>query len=112
MSWRLFGERAMELLIKLCGLSAILFVVAIFVFLLSEGWDFLTHRLDFVEFFTSIEWRPTQHGHPTYGVLALLSGTAAVTILSMALAVPFGLGTAIFVSEFSSGKTRETLKIV
>lgn len=51
-------------------------------------------------------------GTPRYGVGALIIGTLAVTAFSMALAVPFGLGAAIFVSEFCGHKTRETLKII
>jgi phosphate transport system permease protein len=58
-----------------------------------------------------MEWRPTD-SRPVYGALALISGTFAVTILSMAIAVPFGLGAAIFVSEFCPRRTKEALKIV
>lgn len=105
------GERAIELLIWLCGISAILFVFGIFLFVFLEGREFLFNRLDFGEFFGSIAWRPTSEP-PTYGVLALLSGTIGVTVVAMALAVPFGLGTAVFVSEFCSHRVRETLKIV
>ncbi len=43
---------------------------------------------------------------------ALILGTLSVTGLSMALAVPFGLGAAVFVSEFCGSRTREALKIV
>lgn len=110
MNWRLFGERAMELLIRLCGISAIVFVFGIFLFVFKEGQDLLFHRLPLGEFLTSIEWRPTSDP-PTYGVLALVSGTVAVTAIAMALAVPFGLGSAVFISEFCSKRWRETLKI-
>jgi phosphate transport system permease protein len=105
------GEKGIEALIVLSGTSAILFVFAIFVFVFREGSDFLFHRLDLVEFFTSGEWRPTD-SRPVYGALALISGTFAVTVISMAIAVPFGLGAAIFVSEFCSRRTKEALKIV
>jgi phosphate transport system permease protein len=44
--------------------------------------------------------------------LALLVGTFSVTALAMVIAVPFGLGAAIFVSEFCSPKMKETLKII
>ena len=44
--------------------------------------------------------------------LALIVGTFSVTALAMVIAVPFGLGAAIFVSEFCSSKLKETLKIV
>src|SRR5262245_48519371 len=106
MNWRLFGERATEAAIRLCGVSAILFVFGIFAFVLREGQDFLFHRLSWSELLTSIEWRPTTHPQPTYGALALLMGTAAVTLLAMLIAVPFGLGTAVFISEFCSHRVR------
>ena len=52
-------------------------------------------------------------GFPSYhGVLALIAGTASVTVTAMALAVPFGVGAAIFVSEFCGPRIKETLKIV
>ena len=47
-----------------------------------------------------------------YGALALIAGTASVTALAMLIAVPFGIGAAIFVSEFCGQRTRESLKIV
>jgi phosphate transport system permease protein len=47
-----------------------------------------------------------------YGVLALVVGSFSVTVLAMLIAVPFGLGAAIFVSEFCGHRLRETLKIV
>jgi phosphate transport system permease protein len=112
LSLRYLGEKAIELVIKLCGVSAILFVFGIFYFVLREGFDFLTHRLDWIEFFTSNEWRPTSRQHPTFGALTLISGSVAVTFLSMAMAVPFGIGTAVFLSEFCSTRVKETLKIV
>jgi phosphate transport system permease protein len=45
-------------------------------------------------------------------VLALIAGTFSVTVLAMAIAVPFGLGAAIFVSEFCGRRVKEVLKIV
>jgi phosphate transport system permease protein len=46
-----------------------------------------------------------------YGALALIAGTASVTLLAMALAVPFGIGAAVFLSEFCGPRSKETLKI-
>jgi phosphate transport system permease protein len=45
-------------------------------------------------------------------VLAMIAGTFSVTALAMLLAVPFGLGAAIYISEFCGPKLKETLKIV
>jgi phosphate transport system permease protein len=47
-----------------------------------------------------------------YGALALIAGTFSVTLLAMVIAVPFGLGAAIFVSEFCGPRLKETLKVV
>lgn len=68
--------------------------------------------LDLVEFFTSPNWRPSSEIRPQYGILALAIGSLAVAGIAMVIAVPFGLGSAVFVSEFCTGKVKETLKIV
>jgi phosphate transport system permease protein len=68
--------------------------------------------LNLRQFLFSPEWYPSSASNPRYGALALIVGTASVTILAMALAVPFGLGAAVYVSEFSKGRVKETLKVV
>jgi phosphate transport system permease protein len=107
--------------IHLCGWSAILFVFAILFFMLREAEPMLFRRLDLVEFFRRLDlveffgspsWRPSSEVRPQYGILALLVGTLSVTGLAMLLAVPLGLGSAVYISEFCSGRVRETLKIV
>lgn len=105
-------EPLIEAVVHICGFSAVFFVFAIFWFVFKEGADLLLHRLDLRQFFTSIEWYPSSQSNVRYGALALIAGTASVTVLSMSIAVPFGLGGAIFISEFCSGRTREVLKVV
>jgi phosphate transport system permease protein len=105
------AERAIEVLIRLCGISAILFVFGIFFFVFREGSQLLFHGFNFREFFFSQEWYPSSQSHVRYGALALLAGTASVTLLAMALAVPFGIGAAIFISEFCGPRAKEWLKI-
>ena len=105
-------EPLIEWIIRLCGISAIIFVFGIFFFVFREAAGFLLRDFDLIEFFTSPEWYPTSVSHKRYGVLALIAGTASVTLLAMAIAVPFGLGAAIFVSEFCGPKLKETFKIV
>jgi phosphate transport system permease protein len=107
----ILGERAIEVLIRLCGISAILFVFGIFFFVFREGSQLLFHGFNFREFFFSQEWSPSSQSHVRYGALALIAGTASVTVLSMALAVPFGIGAAIFISEFCGPRAKESLKI-
>jgi len=108
----LISELLIEWIIRFCGISAIVFVFGIFFFVFREGSGFLFHKLNIVEFFTSPEWYPSSVSHKRYGVLALIAGTCSVTALAMLIAVPFGLGAAIFVSEFCGPKLKETFKIV
>ena len=109
---RPFSEIVIELFIRLCGISSIIFVFGIFFFVFKEGASFLFNGLNLWEFLTSEEWYPTSLNNIRYGALALILGTFSVTVLAMLMAVPFGLGAAIFVSEFCSPKLRETFKIV
>ncbi|HMB27184.1 MAG TPA: phosphate ABC transporter permease subunit PstC, partial [Blastocatellia bacterium] len=111
--WELISESLVEWLIRLCGVSAIIFVFGIFYFVFREGMGLLWGgRFSAVQFLTSVEWYPTSQSHVRYGALALIAGTFSVTLLSMAIAVPFGVGTAIYVSEFCGPRAKETLKIV
>jgi phosphate transport system permease protein len=104
-------DKAVQALVFVGGISAIVFIIGIFVFISREGFGFLFGAFDFREFFFSPNWRPTSESKETYGILALIAGTASVTGLAMLIAIPFSLGAAIFIAEFASGKTREFLKI-
>ena len=104
-------DQVMRVLVFIGGISAIVFVIAIFVFVASQGLVFALRDLDWGQFFGSPDWRPTSERHPTYGGLALIAGTASVTGLAMLVAIPFSLGTAIFIAEFARGKLREVLKV-
>ena len=105
-------EPLVEWFIRLCGWSSILFVFGIFLFVFYVAAPILFGELDLVEFFTSTQWQPASEIQPQYGILALLVGTIAVTGLAMLLAVPLGLGAAVYVSEFCSGKPKEVLKVL
>ena len=104
-------EVVIESLIRLCGISAVVFIFAILYFVFREAAPML-RRLDFAEFFGSTAWYPDSVANKRYGALALIAGTGAVTVMAMVLAVPLGLGSAIYISEFSRGRVKETLKVV
>lgn len=110
--WRIWLEKGVEAMVRLCGISAVLFVLGIFVFVLKEAWPFLIHRFSPVEFFGSIAWYPDSAKTPRYGALALIAGTTAVTLGSMAIAVPIGLFSAVYLSELCHPKVREIAKII
>ena len=105
-------DKAVQGVVFLGGISAILFIIGIFVFITKEGLDFVFETLDLTEFFTSEYWEPSDEDEPEYGILALIAGTASVTGLAMIVAIPFSLGAAIYIGEFATGKTREFLKVL
>ncbi|MFT5144232.1 MAG: phosphate transport system permease protein [Rhodothermales bacterium] len=105
-------DKVVQVLMFVGGISAIIFILGIFAFVGREGLTFVFDRFDFVEFFGSIRWAPTSNNNATYGAVALIVGTASVTGMAMLIAIPFSLGAAIYISEFATGRTRETLKIL
>ena len=112
-AWAIFGERVLVGIIHVSGVSAIIFVLAIFLFVFREAAPLLfSDRFSLFEFLFSTEWYPTSASNVRYGTLALTVGSFAVTGVAMAIAVPFGLGAAIFLSEFCGRRTRESLKVV
>ena len=105
-------DKAVQVLVFVGGISAIIFIIGIFVFIAREGAGFIFTRWNPVDFFTSPRWAPTSSHNPTYGALALILGTASITGLAMVVAVPFSLGAAIYIGEFASGRLRESLKVL
>jgi phosphate transport system permease protein len=64
-------------------------------------------EVEFFEFLTATEWVP-QNG--AYGILPLVLATVLITLVALAVAVPLGLGSAIYLSEYAPLKVRNTLK--
>ena len=109
-SW--YIDRLVQILMFMGGISDIVFIISIFIFIAKEGVGFIGDEFSLSEFFGSINWRPTSETNETYGALALMVGTASITGMAMLIAIPFSLGAAIYIGEFATGKTRETLKIL
>lgn len=61
------------------------------------------------EFFLSTMWYPTDD-NPIFGTLSLFVGSIVVTIGALLIAIPIGLGSAIYISEIASNRTKEILK--
>ncbi|MBT3046818.1 MAG: phosphate ABC transporter permease subunit PstC [Candidatus Thiodiazotropha sp. (ex Lucina pensylvanica)] len=105
-------DKLVQAVVFVAGISAIIFIIGIFVFITLEGFGFLLEDFSFREFFLSPFWEPSDEDAPEYGILALVAGTASVTGLAMVVAIPFSLGAAIFIGEFATGKLRESLKVL
>ena len=98
-----YMDKLVQLVVFVGGISAIVFVIGIFVFVTKEGMGFILDTMDPVEFFTSQYWEPSDEDAPEYGILALIAGTASVTGLALLVSIPFSLGAAIFIGEFAPG---------
>lgn len=92
-------------LIKVSGYSAILFVSLILIFLLTEGLPGLGKTS--LGSLIDIRWYPIED---YYGLLPLLGGSLVVTIGAALIAVPIGIGTAIYLAEIAPRLVREILK--
>jgi phosphate transport system permease protein len=99
------GEFAITTLIRIAGYSAILFVGMIFVFLLLESLP--ATRGVSLESLLSDRWYPIED---YYGVLPLLGGSLLITLGATLIAVPFGIGAAVYLSEIAPRWLREILK--
>lgn len=101
-------ERMIEMLLMLAALVAVATTFAIVGVLLYESLSFFK-TVSVIEFFTDTEWTPLfEDAH--YGILPLVSGTLTTSAIALAVAVPIGTISAIFLSEFASYKTREIIK--
>ena len=91
-----------------CALASILTTIAIVVSLISQAWGFFT-EVPVWDFIGGTRWAPILKPR-SYGVLPLVSGTLMITVLAAAVAMPVGLATAIFLSEYAPEKARRVLK--
>ncbi|MDB4551564.1 ABC transporter permease subunit [bacterium] len=99
--------------IYISGWSSILFVAAIFFFIFKEAAPILT-KVDWGEFLFENRWipNPAEGNKAHYGAAGILYGTFAITVVSTMIAMPLGFAAAVYISEFATGKVKETLKVL
>ena len=71
--------------------------------------DHFFEVVSFKEFFGSTSWYPL-NSQPEYGIWPLVVGTLEITVIAMLVAVPIGLTSAIYLSEYASERARRVLK--
>ncbi|MEP7118944.1 MAG: phosphate ABC transporter permease subunit PstC [Acidobacteriota bacterium] len=104
------GERAIELVLFLCALLSVGTTAGIITVLAVETFAFF-REVPLLEFLTGTEWTPL-FANPQFGVLPLLIGTTMVSAIAMAVAVPSGLLSAIYLSEYAPDGVRRVVKPV
>jgi phosphate transport system permease protein len=106
------SERFWELLVRAAGLSAIVAIGLICVFLFRETATFhfgSEESYPLTEFLTGTGWYPISDPE-RFGLLPLLLGSLTVTAGAMLIAVPLGIGAATYLGEFAPRLLREILK--
>ena len=107
---RNFIERVIEIILMFAALAATFITIGIVYILVTEASGFFA-EVSVIEFLTSRQWSPLfEDAH--YGILPLISGTLTTSFVALSIAIPIGTVAAIYLSEFASHKTRESVKPV
>jgi phosphate transport system permease protein len=94
------GSAGLSLLVTVGIVAALLFPALAFFREVSIG-----------DFLTGTRWAP-RFSNPSFGVLPLITGTLWTTLIGLLVAVPFGLGAAVYLSEYAHKRVRAILKPV
>ncbi|MGE6375374.1 phosphate ABC transporter permease subunit PstC [Peribacillus muralis] len=101
-------EKIIPKLLFLMAAISVFTTIGIILTLIFETFIFFD-RVSIVEFFTASKWLPFA-SVPSFGIMPLIVGTLKITLIAAVVAVPVGLATAIFLSEYASEKTRRIIK--
>lgn len=105
---RRIGEDVVKGALALCALVSVLTTVGIVVALLQPSIEFF-REINFIDYVTGTDWAPLFEP-PRFGVLPLIVGTLSVTFWACLVCIPFGLGSAIYLSEYARPHVRRLLK--
>lgn len=105
---RVLRERAIEAMLFLAAAVGALTTVGILYSLFGETVKFFTH-VSIVDFFTDTEWTPL-FSTKRFGIWPLVTATMLTSFIALLVAVPVGLATAVYLSEFASPRVRSVSK--
>ncbi|MCA9310208.1 MAG: phosphate ABC transporter permease subunit PstC [Phycisphaerales bacterium] len=96
-----------------CGLFTVFITFSIIFVLFEESLRFFSiEEVSIVEFFTSARWEPLLGAEKHFGIWSLIGGTLLVTTIAACIALPAGLITAVYLSEYAPARVRAVLKPV
>lgn len=104
------ADRIIPALLSVCAAISVLTTLGIVYILITETWRFF-QKVPVVEFLTSARWAPLFEPK-SFGIWPLLCGTLLITVIACLVAIPLGLGAAIYLSEYAPRKVRKVLKPV
>lgn len=105
-----YGEKLIRALLALCALLSVATTIAIVVSLIGPSLSFFAQVSPF-DFLFGTEWSPVIQPS-SFGVLPIVFGTLSVTLWGMLVAIPLGLGAAIYLSEYAPTRVRKVVKPV
>jgi phosphate transport system permease protein len=105
---RRYGESLIKGLLVLAALISVLTTTGIVLSLLGETIAFFG-EVGVGEYITGTKWTPLFEPG-SFGVLPLVSGTFLITGIAMLVAIPLGLGAAIYLSEYARPRVRKMIK--
>jgi len=100
------NEKLIQIALLVVAFSAVSILAIITVFIFEEGTPIL-FKYGFKNFLFGLNWYPTEQ---SFGLLPMILGSLMVTLGALIIGVPFGLGCAIFLTEFSSKQLRHIIK--
>jgi phosphate transport system permease protein len=101
-------DRLMPMVLGFFALISILTTIGIVVILITESSNFF-RDVSLFTYLSGKEWTP-QFAEPKFGVLPLITGTLMITVIGCVVAIPIGLGCAIYLSEYAPDRVRSILK--
>ncbi|TWU42738.1 phosphate ABC transporter permease subunit PstC [Novipirellula artificiosorum] len=106
-------EKAIFFVLICCGIFSVLITIAIIGVLLSETITFFGfEEVSLKNFLGSAQWTPLLGATKSFGIWGLISGTLLITAIAMCFALPLGLITAVYLSEYAPRRVRSVLKPV
>ncbi len=100
------NEKLVQISLLAVAFSAVSILAIITVFIFEEGSPIL-FKHGIKNFLLGLNWYPTEQ---SFGLLPMIIGSLFVTLGALVIGVPFGLGCAIFLTEFSSRRLRQIIK--
>ena len=102
------GETIIQVVLFVCGFISIFTTIGIVYVLFQESLSFFADpEVSLVEFFTKTVWQPQIS---EFGILPLINATLLTSFIAMLVALPLGIGMAIYLSEYASSRLRGILK--
>lgn len=102
-------ENIVPVLLFITAALSILTTIGIVLTLIFETVIFF-NTVSIKEFLTADKWYPFSATEASYGILPLISGTLKVTAIAVLVAVPIGIATAIYLSEYATERSRRIIK--